>query len=119
MDQLTHDCILRAMKPGAGYAVHMLSEKLGETTATVRPLVLELLAAGKLSTFMRGKNTCYILAGTEHLRRHQTVVSKPTAEPDPSMVALPRTFCRLSGEMTGYFAEINQRAALAMMVRPR
>jgi hypothetical protein len=113
----THESLLKAMRPGAGYAVHTFGLKVGVAPAMLKPVLLEMLAAGKLSTFMRGKNTCFIVAGTEHLRRRHQVSPKPVV--GPTRIALPRTASPFTGELTGYFAEINRRAALAMMVRPR
>jgi hypothetical protein len=105
------------MKPGSGYAIHMFAIKTGVSAVLLKPVMLEMLAAGKLSTFKRGKNTCFIRAGTEHLRRSRDLAPKPITE--PGMVALPRTLSPLVGELTGYFAEISRRVDLAMMARPR
>jgi hypothetical protein len=117
MNAPTHEFLLKSMKPGSGYAVHTFGLKIGVSPAVLKPVLLEMLAAGKLSTFMRSKNTCFIVAGTEHLRRRHQVSPKPVV--DPAMVAQPRTLSPLTGELTGYFAEINRRTALAMMARPR
>jgi hypothetical protein len=113
----THEFLLASMRPGSGYAVHTFGIKIGVPAAVLKPVLLEMLAAGKLSTFKRGKNTCFMLAGTEHLRRYLSKPSEPVI--DPARIALPRTGSPLTGELTGYRAEIEQRVALAMMVRPR
>jgi hypothetical protein len=103
------------MKPGSGYAVHMFAIKIGVPGSVLKPILLEMLAQGKLSTFMRGKNTCFIVAGTEHLRRRNQMPPKPVI--DPARIALPRTYAVMTGELTGYFAEMYRRADLAMTLR--
>lgn len=117
MEPLTHEFLLKSMRPGSGYAVHMLALKIGVPASVLKPVLLEMLEAGKLSTFKRGKNPCFVIAGTEHLRRQLHEPKKPIT--DPERVAQRRTASPFVGELTGYVSEINQRVALAMMVRPR
>jgi hypothetical protein len=78
-------------------------------------MLLEMVSQGTLAIIKPRKNVSFILAGTEHMRKLPE--SKPKA--DPATVAQPRTYAVLTGEMTGYFADIYRRADLAMMARPR
>lgn len=111
----THEFLLKSMKPGSGYAVHTFSIKIGTAPAMLKPVLHEMLALGKLSTFLRGKNTCFIIAGTEHLRRARTEAPKPAI--DPASIAQPRILPMPTGELKGYFAEMYERADLAMLGR--
>lgn len=111
----THEFLLQNMKPGSGYATHTFALKIGVPAHVLKPVLLEMRALGKLTTFLRGKNTCYIIAGTEHLRRTMDAPPKPVD--NPAMVAQPRTYAVLTGELKGYFAEMYERADLAMLGR--
>lgn len=111
----TREMLLDMIKPGVTYSPHVLAQKIRAPAADVKKILLALVDEGKLKTIKPHKHQCFILTGTEHMKRGH--VEKP--EVDPATVAQPRTHAVLTGELTGYFAEINRRSALAMMVRPR
>lgn len=113
--QITPELLMSMIQPGLIYSPYNLGRKIRMPSVDVKRVLLELVDAGKLKTIRPHKGLCFIMANTEHLRK------KPADKPpvDPATVAQPRTFAVLTGEMTGYFAEINRRADLAMMVRPR
>lgn len=112
---LTAETLLELIKPGMTYSAYVLGKKIQAPAADVKKLLLSLVGEGKLKAIKPHKHQCFILPGTDHLRRGE----KEEPLIDPATVAQPRTFAVLTGELTGYFAEINRRAALAMMARPR
>ncbi len=110
---VTPEALLDMMKPGAIYPVHNLARKIRVPSAQVKVVLLEMVRLGMLVTIKPRKNTCFMLAGTKHLRREPP----PKPQIDPSTVALPRTYAVLTGEIRGYDAEIARRKQLCMMVR--
>ena len=111
--QLTQETLLALMSPGVAYAPHMLAKQIHMPTAQVKPLLVEMASQQKLSTTRPWKNLCFMIAGTEHLRRQP----EPAPQIDPSTVAQPRTYAVLTGEMCGYDAEISRRQQLCMTLR--
>jgi hypothetical protein len=112
---LTAETLLDLIKPGMTYSAYVLAHKIRAPSADVKKLLLSLVGEGKLKAIKPHKHQCFMLPGTDHLGRGQ----KEKPQIDLATVVQPRTWAVLTGEMTGYFAEINRRAALAMMARPR
>jgi hypothetical protein len=109
----THETLLALMSPGVPYAPHLLAKQVRVPSAQVKLVLVEMAEQGKLSTTRPWKNLCFMLAGTEHLRKQPA----PKPEIDRTTLALPRTFAVLTGEIRGYDAEIARRQQLAMMTR--
>lgn len=106
---------MATVKPGLVYSPYRLGLLLNTQSKALKSVALKLVADGKLETVNCHGKMHFIMANTQHLMK--TKDSKQTVDPD--RIAQPRTFAVLTGELTGYFAEINRRAALAMMVRQR
>lgn len=114
-EQDTELSIMAAIKPGLVYSPYRLGLILGTQSKALKVIALKLVDDGKLETVNCHGKMHFIMAKTQHLMK--TKDSKQTV--DPATVAQPRTYAVLTGELTGYFAEINRRAELAMMVRSR
>lgn len=112
---VTEKALLELIKPGNIYSPYNLARMFRAPSAEAKKILLGLVEQGKLAIIRPHKTMCFILKDTEHLRK------KPASRPviDPATVAQPRTYAVLTGELTGYFAEINRRAELAMMTRAR
>lgn len=110
---VTTEAVLELIKPGQIYAPYNLGRQLRAPSVDVRKVLLDLVKQGKLSTITPHHTLCFILKNTEHLRR------KAPAKPviDPATVAQPRRYAVLTGELTGYFAEMYERADLALIGR--
>lgn len=109
----TPELILSLMQPGCTYAPYKLADKIGAAAADVKPVLLKLVAAGKVETTRRYKGTQYALANTLHLKTR----AGQAAPIDPSTIAGPRTFVVLTGQISGYDAEIARRRELCMLAR--
>lgn len=112
---LTTELVFSFMKPGVVYSPHVIGYKVKTPAAEVKKNLVALVALGKVTPLKMRKGTCYIVAGTEHLRRKAP--EKP--EIDPATIALPRMGPPLTKNLVGYQAEISRRTELAMMTRPR
>lgn len=108
----TEALLLEMIKPGQIYAPYNLGRQLRAPSADVKKILLGLVAQGKLVVIRPHKTMCFILKNTEHLRK-----KAPKVPIDPARVAQPRTHVVLTGELTGYFAEMYARADLAMTTR--
>ncbi|TCK87313.1 hypothetical protein [Paraburkholderia sp. BL9I2N2] len=113
--EVTREVLLEMIKPGQIYAPYNLGRKLRAQSVDVKRVLFALVDEGKLATIRPHKTLCFILKGSVHMRKRPA----PKQVIDPATIAQPRTYAVLTGEMTGYFAEINRRAELAMMARPR
>jgi hypothetical protein len=109
----TPELLLSLMRPGAIYPPHILAKRLRTHAAPVKAVLLEMVRQGTLAIIKPRKNVSFILAGTEHLRK----LPEPKPKVDPATVAQPRTYAVMTGELTGYFAEMYRRADLAMTLR--
>lgn len=111
----THEVLLAKMKPGAVYAPHNIARTIHVPSAQVKLVLLEMVKEGKLSTIRPNtkKNLCFMVAGTEHLRRQPA----PKPQIDQATVAQPRTYAVLTGLLSGYDAEIARRQQLCMTLR--
>ncbi|NIF51445.1 hypothetical protein [Burkholderia sp. Ax-1724] len=109
----TPELILSLMKPGSTYAPYKLGHKVGMSSADIKVILLDLVAAGKVEATKPHKGVRFILANTMRLR--EKVVEKPVI--DPATIAMPRTFEVMSGQLVGYDAEIARRRALCMLIR--
>jgi hypothetical protein len=111
----THEALLAAMKPGAIYTPYNLARVFAIPSAQAKVVLNEMAKLGKLSIIRPRKGLCFILPGTEHLRKQ--VKPKPEPEIDRATIALPRTYVMLTGQLVGYDAEIARRKQLCMMAR--
>ncbi|MFM0263281.1 hypothetical protein [Paraburkholderia sediminicola] len=111
----TPEMLLALMKPGVVYATHHLAKQIRTPSAQVKTMLISMVDQGRLSTIRPGtkQNLCFMLPGTEHLRK----LLPPKPEIDPATVALPRTYVVLTGEISGYDAEIARRQQLCMTLR--
>lgn len=112
---LTPETLLAVMKPGVVYTPYAVGHKVQAPAKDVRKVLESMTETGQVTVTRPHKGICFILAGTEHLRRG----AKPQPVIDPTSVAQPRTYVVLTGEITGYDAEIARRQALCMMTRGR
>ncbi|TDY26260.1 hypothetical protein B0G81_6770 [Paraburkholderia sp. BL6665CI2N2] len=117
----TPERILAVMRPGYAYAAYAIAAKFGVFAADVKPLLQSMADQGVITKvkFPGKKISQFLLAGTENAAPHRIEQAKRAAEIDPATIAAPRTFSVLTGQLTGYEADIARRAALCMMARPR
>lgn len=110
----TPEALLERMKPGVFYPPHTLSRMLGLRSYVVAPVLLDMEKSGVLSSLRRGRSRSlyFIITGTEQLVQPE---SKPQI--DMVLMALPRTYVVLTGEISGYGAEIARRQQLCMTLR--
>lgn len=113
--ELSPEALLGVMKKGCIYAPYTLGRMFGASAADVKKMMLGMVERGELSTLRPHKSLCFIVKGTEHLRKQAP--KKPHL--DPATIAQPRTYAVLTGEISGYDAEITRRQQLCMIARPR
>ncbi len=104
--ELSATGILDRMTPGIVYNVPTVAEWFNVVTGTVRPMLLNLCAAGDIQKCRCPDNSFGYMR------------PKPHAELDTS-VAGPARPPNLKSTMRGYDAQFRTRVELAMMARPR
>lgn len=111
-DSLAPDNVLSRMIPGKTYGAYALAAKFHVRTATIRPVLEQMVERGQLEL-----NSARV--GTVGFRRSEVALNKPEAPPIATSVATRPEPVRLDGELTGYDKEFAQRIALCMLARPR
>ncbi|MFM0151406.1 hypothetical protein [Paraburkholderia sediminicola] len=111
--------ILAAMQPGQYYAAYAIAAKLGVGAADIKHMLETMIGLGVLSRVKRpcSKVSQFIIAGTTPADPAPAKRGKHAAEVDPATIAAPRTWAVLTGQLTGYEAEIARRQSLCMLAR--
>lgn len=108
-----HDVIAR-LKPGAAYTANHIAVKFHLQSSDIRHLLDAMVANGSLCKLTPAgrRNKYFCLSGTPP----KTLGQRPAAR-DDTLIAAPRTYAVLTGEIVGYESEIARRVALCMTLR--
>lgn len=108
LSKLTEELVLSKMKSGVGYSPTDIATRLGYRTENVRRILMTLMLNGRVIVRKRDDrhNAYYLPAEAE------TKVSHGEFEIPTQPIHI-----NLTGELTGFDAEIERRAALCMLVR--
>lgn len=111
-DSLAPDNVLSRMLPGKTYGAYALAAKFHVRTATIRPVLEQMVERGQLELSSAQP-------GTLGFRRSKASLEAAEVPTIATSVATPLQQVRLDGELRGYDNEFAQRMALCMLARPR